>query len=81
MDSAATSGLNNGLSWTNAPLLTHSLRWKQPGKCNAIDTIKVAQGTYYPGTTRDDNFIIPDSLKYLVVMAGMTAGIDSSLRI
>ncbi|MEP7321114.1 MAG: choice-of-anchor Q domain-containing protein, partial [Saprospiraceae bacterium] len=56
VDSAAI-GLNNGTSWANAftDLQTALMATRL---CNALDTIKVAQGTYYP--TQTDSIIVVD---------------------
>ena len=90
IDSSATSGANNGSSWTNAftdlqnGLLAARL-------CDAVDTIKVAHGTYYPSDSvfiydpcdilisaappdRSVSFDIPDSIKLIGAYFGVYAG-------
>jgi hypothetical protein len=51
-------GMNNGTSWVNAfNLLTTALESAELG-----DEIWVAEGTYYPGATREDSFYMINSL-------------------
>jgi len=85
VDSSATSGANNGTSWANAYTdLQDGLIAAQ--LCNAVDTIKVAQGIYFPSTpdtneicdvitivpaSRSVFFFIPNSS---VVLGGYPAG-------
>jgi len=71
VDSAATAGLNNGSSWANAFVdLQYALAAVQ--LC-PVDTILVAQGTYFPDTlggsaiNRDISFNIPNGI---VVLGG-----------
>ncbi|WP_236972653.1 choice-of-anchor Q domain-containing protein, partial [Membranihabitans marinus] len=70
----SASGANDGTSWTDAfTNLQHALRARE--NClGAIDTIFVAEGTYYPtpgGINRDTSFWIPDGV---VVLGGFPAG-------
>jgi len=56
VDSTAT-GLNNGTSWASAFTDLQDALSIATG-CNSIDTIKVAQGTYYP--SKSDTIIVYD---------------------
>ena len=83
VDSTAT-GLNDGTSWANAFNLVQDAL-EVAFFCD-VDTIKVAQGTYYPGTydtvssctgisittpSREDFFFIPDDI---VMLGGYKSG-------
>lgn len=63
---SAPGSNNTGLSWTNAiTSLRYALQIATPG-----DTIKVAEGFYYAGTSETDGMILSDSI---VVLGGYPA--------
>src|SRR5680860_1156731 len=74
VDSSATGGNNDGTSWTDAFTdLQNALLARVICTAN-VDTILVAQGTYYPtpdGMDRDSSFHIPDGV---VLLGGFPSG-------
>jgi len=70
VDSSA-SGANNGSSWTNAfSLLTSALTAAEYG-----DEIWAAQGTYKPGSSRSDEFL----LRRGIALYGGFSGVETAL--
>ncbi|HEY1685796.1 MAG TPA: right-handed parallel beta-helix repeat-containing protein [Tepidisphaeraceae bacterium] len=63
---AATTGSNNGTSWTNA----YTNLQTAITNANSGDTIEVGQGTYTPGTQRSDSFGLKDGVSILGGYAG-----------
>ncbi len=62
--SEKTTGVDTGLSWENAYNTEYGLKkaldraWAS--SCSGPYTIYVAQGTYLPGITENDSFVLPD---------------------
>ena len=93
VDSSATTGSNNGTSWANAFTdLQDALAVVRAG---CVDTVKVAQGTYYPSDSTDlldrctgnvistiapDRTISFDIPDSAVVLGGYGHGADSVMR-
>ncbi len=73
VDDDATSGLNDGLSWANAFVdLQDAMAF---AKCdNRITEIRVAGGTYKPGTSRGDSFYLQQSLALRGGYRGLAGG-------
>lgn len=72
VDSSAT-GLNDGTSWQDAFTdLQDALASVQTNN----ETIRIAQGTYVPGTTRTASFSVPSA--FIVIIQGGYAGLGAS---
>jgi hypothetical protein len=78
VDKYAT-GANLGLDWPNAyNSLNNALIQAGESVCDTNFTIFVAQGTYSPGGSEDDRFVLPDEIS---VYGGFpTGGCDFNLR-
>ncbi|HOQ06016.1 MAG TPA: right-handed parallel beta-helix repeat-containing protein [Anaerohalosphaeraceae bacterium] len=72
VDPSAIGGNNTGLNWQNAFLdLQDALDYARDSICAQVHSIYVAQGTYSPGSSTSDSFVLPEGVS---VYGGFQAG-------